>query len=198
MPVYELFCLARPALAHAARSDLLQAAAAAVTGAGGFLIDYKNYGERRLAYPVRAAGTGDKYGEVRGGVVCVCVCVWGELCAEGRTVFAAAAAGRCEQRRLIHPTPSLPPSPFSLSHPQAFIWQMAFSTPATALPALERTLALDDRVLRSVVLKRRAPVGPAPTPAAVARRARAALAGQAVGAALAGHRGPAGGQGQQQ
>jgi hypothetical protein len=82
----------------------------------------------------------------------------------------------------------------SFSHPlhKAFIWQLAFATPATALPALERTLSLDDRVLRSVVLKRRAPGGPAPTPAAVARRARAALAGQAAGAALAGHTGPPG------
>jgi hypothetical protein len=75
---------------------------------------------------------------------------------------------------------------------------MAFSTPAKALPALERTLALDDRVLRSVVLQRRAPGGPAPTPAAVARRAHAALAGQAVGAALAGHKGPGGGGGRPQ
>ena len=83
------------------------------------------------------------------------------------------------------------PSPLSPSI-QAFIWQLAFATPATALPALERTLSLDDRVLRSVVLKRRAPVGPAPTPSAVARRARAALAGQAAGAALAGHEGPGG------
>ena len=65
MPVYELFCLARPALAPAARADLLKAAGAAVAAAGGFLLDYKAFGDRRLAYPVRGAA-GDKHEEVRG------------------------------------------------------------------------------------------------------------------------------------
>lgn len=64
MPVYELFCLARPALAPAARADLLKAAGAAVAAAGGFLLDYKAFGDRRLAYPVRGAA-GDKHETVR-------------------------------------------------------------------------------------------------------------------------------------
>jgi ribosomal protein S6 len=70
MPVYELFCLARPALAPAARADLLKAAGAAVAAAGGFLLDYKAFGDRRLAYPVSGVA-GDKHEEVsEGGPVC--------------------------------------------------------------------------------------------------------------------------------
>lgn len=55
---------------------------------------------------------------------------------------------------------------------QAFIWQLAFAAPASALPGIRRSLALDDRVLRSALLARSAPVPKPPTTAAVAKEAR--------------------------
>ena len=64
----------------------------------------------------------------------------------------------------------LPPSQ------QAFIWQLAFAAPVSTLPALRRSLALDDRVLRSALLARSAPVPKAPTTAAVAKAVRRKLA----------------------
>ena len=60
--------------------------------------------------------------------------------------------------------------------PQAFIWQLAFAAPASTLPVLRRSLALDDRVLRSALLARSAPVPKAPTTAAVAKAVRRKLA----------------------
>ena len=59
---------------------------------------------------------------------------------------------------------------------QAFIWQLAFAAPASTLSALRRSLALDDRVLRSALLARSAPVPRAPTTAAVAKAVRRKLA----------------------
>ena len=56
MPLYELFCLARPALTQAHKSEILKAAATSVLGSGGVLTDLKNFGERRLAYPIRRQG----------------------------------------------------------------------------------------------------------------------------------------------
>lgn len=71
-------------------------------------------------------------------------------------------------------------TPPSLLPLQAFTWHLGFAAPPPALADLRRTLALDDRVLRHVVLKRGLPVPKPPTPSALARAARARLAADAA------------------
>ncbi|BDA51076.1 probable 30S ribosomal protein S6 [Coccomyxa sp. Obi] len=56
MPLYELFCMAKPALARTQASQLLRSAASAVLSKGGVLTDIKSYGERELAYEIRRPG----------------------------------------------------------------------------------------------------------------------------------------------
>lgn len=67
MPLYELFCMAKPALARTQASQLLRSAASAVLSKGGVLTDIKSYGERELAYEIRRPGM--KLNEV-----CSCYC----------------------------------------------------------------------------------------------------------------------------
>ena len=63
MPFYELFCLARPGLARASRSDMMTSLGKKVLEAGGFVTDVASHGERRLAYEIRRPGI--TFGEVR-------------------------------------------------------------------------------------------------------------------------------------
>lgn len=63
MPVYELFCLARPGLAKQSLAAVIDKAGKAVFGSNGVLTDIKSFGERELAYPIRKAGS--KFSEVR-------------------------------------------------------------------------------------------------------------------------------------
>lgn len=65
MPFYELFCLARPGLARAARSDLMSSLGKKVLESGGIVTDVAAHGERRLAYEIRRPGM--TFGEVRCG-----------------------------------------------------------------------------------------------------------------------------------
>lgn len=62
MPFYELFCLARPGLARAARSDLMSSLGKKVLESGGIVTDVTAHGERRLAYEIRRPGV--TFGEV--------------------------------------------------------------------------------------------------------------------------------------
>ena len=66
MPFYELFCLARPGLARASRSDLMSSIGKKVLEAGGIVTDVAAHGERRLAYEIRRPGV--TFGEVRGSL----------------------------------------------------------------------------------------------------------------------------------
>jgi len=56
MPIYELFCLARPQLARAQHAEMFSTAAKTVLNGGGVLTDLKSFGERRLAYRIRSFG----------------------------------------------------------------------------------------------------------------------------------------------
>jgi small subunit ribosomal protein S6 len=56
MPIYELFCLARPQLARAQHAEMFRSTAKTVLDGGGVLTDLKSFGERRLAYRIRNFG----------------------------------------------------------------------------------------------------------------------------------------------
>ena len=62
MPVYELFCLARPRITQDALSVVIKTASNSVFSHAGVLTDILCYGVRHLAYPIRKAG--DKYTKV--------------------------------------------------------------------------------------------------------------------------------------
>jgi small subunit ribosomal protein S6 len=56
MPLYELFCMARPALQRDVAGQLMRKAATAVLSRGGILTDIRSYGDRELAYEIRRPG----------------------------------------------------------------------------------------------------------------------------------------------
>ena len=63
MPVYELFCLARPQISQQSLAAVIKTAANVVLTNAGVMTDVTSYGHRDLAYPIRKAGS--KYTEVR-------------------------------------------------------------------------------------------------------------------------------------
>ena len=62
MPLYELFCLAKPRLSKAVLGDIIKLAGRTVLDKGGVITDVKSFGERKLAYEIRRPG--EKYDEV--------------------------------------------------------------------------------------------------------------------------------------
>lgn len=62
MPVYELFCLARPQVAKEKLAGLIKTACTSVFSNNGVLTDVLSYDCRDLAYPIRKAGS--KYDQV--------------------------------------------------------------------------------------------------------------------------------------
>ncbi len=64
MPLYELFCLARPQLQLAQSAELLRKTANAIFAGGGVLTDLKSFGVRPTAYKVSGALAGEKHTEV--------------------------------------------------------------------------------------------------------------------------------------
>ncbi len=67
MPVYELFCLARPQITKESLAAVIKTASNAVFKSFGVMTDIQSYGNRDLAYPIRKAGS--KYTEVCRDVV---------------------------------------------------------------------------------------------------------------------------------
>lgn len=63
MPLYELFCLARPQLPKQQLADIMRKAGVAVFGKGGVITDIKSFGEQPLAYDIRKPS--GKYRTVR-------------------------------------------------------------------------------------------------------------------------------------
>ena len=63
MPLYELFCMARPALARPDAAQIIRNVAAAVLSKDGILTDIKSYGDHPLAYTIRRPG--QRYDEVQ-------------------------------------------------------------------------------------------------------------------------------------
>ena len=66
MPVYELFCLARPQITKESLAAVIRTASNAVFSKSGVMTDIQSYGNRDLAYPIRKAGS--KYTQVCRGV----------------------------------------------------------------------------------------------------------------------------------
>lgn len=64
MPLYEMFCLARPQLRQAEKAELFKKAAEVVFSGGGVLTDIKNFGERPLAYKVAGPAAGERHNTV--------------------------------------------------------------------------------------------------------------------------------------
>ena len=62
MPLYELFCMARPALARHDAAQLMRNVAGAVLRKDGILTDIKSYGDHPLAYTI--CRPGQRYEEV--------------------------------------------------------------------------------------------------------------------------------------
>ena len=63
MPLYELLCLARPALQRQELRRMIAKVGQTVYGKGGVITDVKSYGLQPLAYKIR--GVHGKYDEVR-------------------------------------------------------------------------------------------------------------------------------------
>jgi hypothetical protein len=63
MPLYELFCLAKPRLAKQQLADIIKLVGKSVIDKGGVITDIKSFGEQPLAYEIRRPG--EKYAEVR-------------------------------------------------------------------------------------------------------------------------------------
>lgn len=53
MPLYELLCLAKPALARSDLSGLMRRLGESVFKSGGVITDIKSFGQQRLAYDIR-------------------------------------------------------------------------------------------------------------------------------------------------
>jgi ribosomal protein S6 len=66
MPLYELFCLARPALAKDELFKMIQKVGKAVYSRGGVVTEFTSYGQQNLAYKI--SGVHGKYTEVS----CLC------------------------------------------------------------------------------------------------------------------------------
>lgn len=164
MPLYELFALSRAGVPKAQLADIIRTLGKQVMDQGGVVTAITSYGERRLAYDIRRPG--ERHAEVRGG--------------SGR---ARERAGTTPALGHVHAPPlppTLPPAPSLQTLPplcpppsstsQAGMWQINFAASPTTLADLDHTLRVDERLLRWMVLKRRA--YPAlPTPHAVARAA---------------------------
>lgn len=56
MPLYELFCLARPQLAKAQMADIIKLAGRTVLDKGGVITDIKSFGDQSLAYEIQRPG----------------------------------------------------------------------------------------------------------------------------------------------
>jgi len=56
MPLYELFCLAKPQLKKVQLAEMISLAGRAVLEKGGVITDIKSFGEQRLAYGIRKPG----------------------------------------------------------------------------------------------------------------------------------------------
>lgn len=56
MPLYELFCLAKPRIANADLASLMKQAGRIVLNSGGVLTDVKSFGSQKLAYVIKRPG----------------------------------------------------------------------------------------------------------------------------------------------
>ena len=79
MPLYELFCLARPQLPRAKLAGIIRTAGTTVLDNGGVLRSITSFGDEILAYDIRKSG--QKFDQVGWGSSCAaapfCSMIWG-------------------------------------------------------------------------------------------------------------------------
>lgn len=63
MPLYELFCLAKPALTKPQLASMMTNIGKMVFSSGGVVTDVRSFGAQGLAYEIRRPG--ERYNEVR-------------------------------------------------------------------------------------------------------------------------------------
>ena len=131
MPLYELFCMARPALARPDAAQLIRNIAGAVLSRDGVLTDIKSFGDRQLAYTIKRPG--QRYEEVTslpagiygaGRVNLSLISDGGQIVTSGVEVAT------------LHPW--RPPNVYALL--QAFMWQIDFAAPPSVLDDLKHLL----------------------------------------------------------
>ena len=150
MPLYSMFCMAKPAIGRAAVGSMMRLAGTTVLNKGGVLTDIVSFGKQDLAYDIRNQGV--KYSQVR---------------ALSHLRFAdphpaGCCVDRSEARRLKSAVTVL----------QAEIFQMDFMVDPAALEDLEHDLKVDERMLR-YVLQKKDPLPRLPTTYKVSKLARA-------------------------
>ncbi len=151
MPLYSMFCMAKPAIGRAAVGSMMRLAGTTVLSKGGVLTDIVSFGQQDLAYDIRNQGV--KYSQARG-------CrTPGYLPTRPQPT---AACYRPAARRLSS----------ALIMWQAEIFQMDFMVDPVALEDLEHNLKVDERVLR-YVLQKKDPLPRLPTTYKVSKLARA-------------------------
>ena len=83
MPLYELFCLARPQLPRAKLAGIIRTAGTTVLDNGGVLRSITSFGDEILAYDIRKSG--QKFDQVGWGSSCAappsCSMIWGMVSA---------------------------------------------------------------------------------------------------------------------
>ena len=133
MPLYELFCLTRPAIGRQALTQIIKTAGQTVLAKGGVLTDVSYFGEQQLAYEIR--NPGGKFGKVRGNLL-------KGGCTTPNRSFAACSA--------LHA--AVADAAFFLLL-QADMWQLQFKSAPGVLGNVEHNLKVDERVLRYIVQK---------------------------------------------
>lgn len=143
MPLYELFCLTRPAAGRKALAEMIKTAGQAVLQKGGVLTDVTFYGEQKLAYQIR--DTTGKFDKVE-----MHPCLRNTSCqASSRSRFDRHQPSSClKYDRLVLMV--------WLVAAQADMWQVQFMVTPPVLSALQHNLTVDERVLRYIVQKKRA------------------------------------------
>ena len=135
MPLYELFCMARPALARPDAAQLIRNIAGAVLNRDGVLTDIKSFGDRQLAYTIKRPG--QRYEEVillpagTSGVGRVDLSLIND---DGRIVTSAP--------QWLHVVAALHPwrPPNDCALLQAFMWQVDFAASPSVLDDLKHLL----------------------------------------------------------
>ena len=135
MPLYELFCMARPALARPDAAQLIRNIAGAVLNRDGVLTDIKSFGDRQLAYTIKRPG--QRYEEVillPAGTFGVGRVDLSLISDDGQIVTSAP--------QWLHVVATLylwrPPNDSALL--QAFMWQVDFATSPSVLEDLKHLL----------------------------------------------------------
>lgn len=126
--LYELMCLAKPALPRAEMAFMMQQAGDLIMDRGGVVTDVVSFGEQLLGYDVRKPFV--KFDRVRS---------------------RSARRTGCAPWGRRNPAPR----PWQCPSLQAHMWQMRFAAPSGAIQELDRQLKLNENVLRHVVTNRR-------------------------------------------